>query len=76
MMGKELEAIENLRAALKTFRGVDTAPGFVPRMCLVLGKVLIERGQRLGDGTIEHRKAGSPPAEDEKLKPIGSVQIR
>ncbi|OJD27088.1 hypothetical protein ACJ73_01528 [Blastomyces percursus] len=52
MMGKELEAIENLVSALKTFRAVDTAPGFVPRTCLVLGKVLIERGQRLGDDSI------------------------
>jgi tetratricopeptide (TPR) repeat protein len=49
MMGKESEAIGNLQAALKTFRAADCAPGFVPRTCLVLGKVLIEKGQRLDD---------------------------
>ncbi|KAG9229297.1 hypothetical protein BJ875DRAFT_433817 [Amylocarpus encephaloides] len=52
MLGKESEAIKNLRAALQTFRGVDCAPGFVPRTCLVLGKVLVEKGQRLDDTDI------------------------
>jgi tetratricopeptide (TPR) repeat protein len=51
-MAKQPKSIDNLRAALKTFRIADAAPGFLLRTCLVLGNVLIERGQQLSDAEM------------------------